>query len=148
MFSYEPGTKVSKQKRTLEFSVSKRDNRKLEVIREQLVKHKVLGALEYALPVLKRVKSICLHAICSVRNPFCDAAGAEVSDQMTIAVYLDQLVEEFKEDAEPDTQSKAPAKSTENKTPKFYYKKKKVQTKTDDATQEFLKKKLDLKLRV
>jgi hypothetical protein len=71
---------------------------------------------------------------------------------MTISVYLDQLVEDVQEGVESETQTKdgeeAAAKPKEEETPKFYYKKSKVQTKTDNATQEFLKKKLDLKLRV
>jgi predicted lipoprotein len=53
VFSYEPGTKVSKQKRTIEFLISENDDRKLEEIRKLLVQHKVLGALEYVLPVSK-----------------------------------------------------------------------------------------------
>jgi hypothetical protein len=87
---------------------------------------------------------------------------------MSIDVYLGQLVENVKEGVEADTESDpkeqpkpdtkeedkantqpvAPTKPKEREIPRFYYKKKKVQTKTDDATQEFLKKKLDLKLRV
>jgi hypothetical protein len=68
----------------------------------------------------------------SARSPFCDTTGAEMSDQMNISVYRSQL----------------PKDGGENDSPKFYYKKKKVQTKTDNATQEFLKKQLDLKLKV
>lgn len=73
---------------------------------------------------------------------------------MSIAVYLDQLADKVKDDVTADTDgvdkdsADVPAKSQKLEIPKFYYKKKKIQTKTDDATQEFLKKKLDMKLRV
>jgi len=77
---------------------------------------------------------------------------------MEIAVYLSQIVagteppgpEGANMDAPPPDgpAADAPPKPEVKDSPKFYYKKKKVQTKTDDATQEFLKKKLDLKLRV
>ncbi|WXC44415.1 hypothetical protein QX201_004149 [Fusarium graminearum] len=72
---------------------------------------------------------------------------------MSIAVYLDQLADKVKDDVTADTDgvdkdsADVPVKSQKLEIPKFYYKKKKIQTKTDDATQEFLKKKLDMKLR-
>ncbi|KAH6960261.1 hypothetical protein DER45DRAFT_627355 [Fusarium avenaceum] len=134
VFSYEPGTKTCKNKTTLQFSVSENTNKKLEVIRKLLVKKEVFGALD-------------------ARNPFCNANGAEVSDQMSIAVYLDQLADKVKDDVPADADGAAkdsadvPANSQKLDIPKFYYKKKKVQTKSDDATQEFLKKQLDMKLR-
>ncbi|KAI6764296.1 hypothetical protein HG530_008085 [Fusarium avenaceum] len=114
--------------------VSENTDKKLEVIRKLLVKKEVFGALD-------------------ARNPFCNANGAEVSDQMSIAVYLDQLADKVKDDVPADTDGAAkgssdvPATSKKLDIPRFYYKKKKVQTKSDDATQEFLKKQLDMKLR-
>ncbi|CAF3525701.1 unnamed protein product [Fusarium graminearum] len=134
VFSYEPGTKTCKNKTTLQFSVSENEDEKLAAIRKLLVEKKVFGALD-------------------ARNPFCSPTGAEVSDQMSIAVYLDQLADKVKDDVTADTDgvdkdsADVPVKSQKLEIPKFYYKKKKIQTKTDDATQEFLKKKLDMKLR-
>jgi hypothetical protein len=90
-----------------------------------------------------------------VKAPFCDTVGAEVDDTMTFDVYRDQLQDEKKkpdkgtEENESDTTDPPP----EEPTPlagilKIYYKKRKVMNKMDDATTEFLKKQLDLKLQV
>ncbi|KAF5667329.1 hypothetical protein FHETE_6032 [Fusarium heterosporum] len=159
VFTYEPGTKVCKQKRTLEFLETKKpEELKLEVIRSLLVQHKVLGSLD-------------------ARNPFCDSYGAEMADSMNFNVYLRQLGEAGKgkgdtgdanEDKKPagasednnddntangdESKKERPLSKTKSEliqqTLKVYYKKRKVQTKTDNATQEFLKKKLDLKLQL
>ncbi|KAM0355041.1 hypothetical protein ACHAPU_000891 [Fusarium lateritium] len=159
VFTYEPGTKVCKQKRTLEFLETKKpEELKLEVIRSLLVQHKVLGSLD-------------------AQNAFCDTHGAEMADSMNFSVYLSQLSEADKsnydnggnkeegkpeedgkeekvEKASEEDKSKKDKAAREEKpglihqTLKVYYKKRKVQTKTDNVTQEFLKKKLDLKLQV
>ncbi|RBR26471.1 uncharacterized protein FIESC28_00765 [Fusarium coffeatum] len=154
VFTYEPGTKTCKQKQTLEFLEEKKpEELKLEVIRRLLVQHKVLGSLD-------------------ARNPFCDSFGAEMADHMNLSVYVSQVAEGDKgSDDDDDTKSdektdgnvaenaveeekiekdgKAVDASTDmiHQTLKVYYKKRKVQTKTDNATQEFLKKQLDLKLK-
>lgn len=151
---------------------------KLEAIRRLLVQHKVLGSLEYVWNTIAQVEDDTnLHVICSARNPFCDTFGAEMADHMNLSVYLSQLAEgEKSNDDKNDTKSdeKTEEKVLENavkeektqkdeqkdgqtindktdlihQTLKVYYKKRKVQTKTDNATQEFLKKQLDLKLKV
>lgn len=100
-----------------------------------------------------------------------------MADHMNLSVYLSQLAEgEKNSDDDDDTKSdeqndeKIPENAVKeektekdgqkdgktvndrtdliHQTLKVYYKKRKVQTKTDNATQEFLKKQLDLKLKV
>ncbi|KAF4997651.1 hypothetical protein FGRMN_3683 [Fusarium graminum] len=138
VFTYEPGTKICKQKRTLEFLETKKPQElKLEVIRSLLMQHKVLGSLD-------------------AQTPFCDTYGAEMADSMDFSVYVSQLSDAHKsgsdggesEDNESKRGKTASKEKTDliNQTLKVYYKKRKVQTKTNNATHEFLKKKLDLKL--
>ena len=100
-----------------------------------------------------------------------------MADHMNLSVYLDQLaagengsddnetnksdeksgdevIENAVEDKKSEKDGKKDGKTINDtsdlihQTLKVYYKKRKVQTKTDNATQEFLKKQLDLKLKV
>lgn len=72
------------------------------------------------------------------------------SDEKTDETVAENAVEEEKIDKEGEKDEKTANDSTDliHETLKVYYKKRKVQTKTDNATQEFLKKQLDLKLKV
>ncbi|KAB8224906.1 hypothetical protein BDV33DRAFT_199189 [Aspergillus novoparasiticus] len=141
VYSYEPGTKTTKQKRTLELP-TKDDLSTID-----------LGFIRGLLSVNGVFESPDATA------PFCNTLGAEMSDDMTFKMYLDQLDEP---EAESDTKADSALAKTESEpgrlskaskesSPvgdilKVYYKKKKVTSKMDDAATDFLKKQLDLKL--
>lgn len=68
----------------------------------------------------------------SLDSPFCEKDGSDVGDDMKVELYLALL--EIKSVAESKLD--------------FYFKKKKLFTKVDKATQDFLKEKLNLTFQV
>ncbi|OJJ78425.1 uncharacterized protein ASPGLDRAFT_182670 [Aspergillus glaucus CBS 516.65] len=113
VYSYEPGLKTTKQKRTLELPPTVEDLSAINLgfIRGILAKNGVFEAPD-------------------AKAPFCNALGAEMSDDMTFNMYKGQLDEP--KQAGEDTQ--------------VYYKKRKTTSVLDNVATDFLKKKLDLKL--
>jgi hypothetical protein len=130
---FDPQTSTSKQKQIIQLGeANSLKDQTLKEVRKILIDNAVFESKEYVSLWAKDLAAQVTLTRISLESPFCEKDGSDVSDDMKVDLYLSL------HDIKSVTTSKLD----------FYFKKKKLFTKVDQATQDFIKQKLDLAFQV
>lgn len=130
---FDPQTSTSKQKQIIQLGeANSLKDQTLKEVRKILIDNAVFESKEYVFQGAENSAIQVSLTWNSLESPFCEKDGSDVGDDMKVELYLSLLGVKLVTNSKLD----------------FYFKKKKLFTKVDQATQDFIKEKLDLAFQV